>query len=284
MKQHRSGWTRPLLALALALAASAAPAAAQITVAPLHVVTSDRARFQTFYVRNDTDEAQEISIAFRFGYPVTDTLGNATMLYGDSLALAPDHAMTEWVRAFPRQFLLRPGERQSVRVAVRPPEGLADGVYWTRLVTTSTPQLPPPEPSEEEVTTRFIFRIEQVTTVLFQRGAARVDVAVGNVRHWLDEGYVRFLIPLTCTGTAPFLGEIHLRVLDAAEAVVGEGSQTLSSYSDEHAAGFSIERWNLPPGAYRAEIRVTNARTDIPPPQRFTMTPVTVTVPFVIPD
>lgn len=281
MKRRRTGRTRILLVLLLG--AAPAPAAAQITVAPLHVVTSDRARFQTFYVRNDTDEAQEISIDFRFGYPVTDTLGNATMLYGDTLALAPEHGMTDWVRAFPRQFILQPGERQAVRVAVQPPEGLADGVYWTRLVTTSTPQLPPAAPSEEEVSTRFIFRIEQVTTVLFQRGAASADVALGEPRHWLDEGYVRFLIPLERTGNAPFLGEVHLRVLDATDALVGQGDQTISTYTDQHAVGFSIERATLPPGTYRAEISATNARTDIAPPQRFPMTPVTISVPFVIP-
>ncbi|MGB9591584.1 MAG: hypothetical protein ACPL1K_03610, partial [Candidatus Kryptoniota bacterium] len=112
---------------------------AQVIVAPTILYMSDKDRFGTFIVMNRSTTPQEISIYFKFGYPSSDSLGNLFMQYGDSAA-AQKYSCANWVRGFPRQFIINPGQQQIVRLTVTPPPDLPDGMYWTRLVTRSSPQ------------------------------------------------------------------------------------------------------------------------------------------------
>lgn len=109
-------------------------AQAQVLVAPTLLFVSDQSRFGTFFVMNRSNVPQEISISFRFGYPVSDSTGNVWMQYDDSL-MAQNHSCRSWVRGFPEKFVINPGQRQVVRLLISPPPMIPDGEYWTRLIT-----------------------------------------------------------------------------------------------------------------------------------------------------
>ncbi len=85
----RAKWL-PLVVTLAALGAGSADA--QILVAPIQLFTGARSPMNTFYVYNQSQQPQEVSISFRFGYPVSSENGDIRMVYGDSLPLK-DHSM-----------------------------------------------------------------------------------------------------------------------------------------------------------------------------------------------
>ncbi|MGH7476825.1 MAG: hypothetical protein ACRELD_11085 [Longimicrobiales bacterium] len=223
--------------------------------------------------------AQEVSLDFRFGYPLTDSLGNGFMVYGDTLPGAARHDMTSWLRAFPRQFVLGPGEQQTVRLTVRPQRELADGVYWTRLVTTSAPRAPRVDSLAEGVAAQIVFRLEQITTVLFRQGEIAAVAGIGEPTVRIDSAQAAFLVPVRREGSAPLFAMLSLRVVDAGGRTVGEGRQGIAVYFDGIYT-FALDRSALPAGEYSAEVTLSPERADIPPAERIDFPPVTRRVGF----
>jgi hypothetical protein len=269
------------LLTALALGSVGSPAHAQVTVGPVVVHLAEPERFATFTVENRSPIAQEVTLEFRFGYPASDSLGNLRMVYDDS-ATAARFSMASWARAFPRRFLLGPGQRQLVRLTVRPPQDLANRVYWTRLVTGSLPRSPPVDSVASGVTTQINIRLEQVTTVLYSRGRAETALEVGPVTVRHDSSEVRLFVGLKRTGAAPFLGSVALRVTDSRGVPIHEAAEVTSVYF-EATKRFALPRARLKPGRYTAEVRAVAERADIPPDVLFRMAPVALRTEFVVP-
>ena len=270
--------------LAATLSLSASPlsrAAAQVVVAPPVITLVEPERFGTFTVENRSAVAQEVTVEFRFGYPVSDSAGNLRMVYDDSAAAARS-SMVPWVRAFPRRVLLAPGQRQLVRLTLRPPEGLQAGVYWARLVTSSVPESAPVDTAPRGITTQITFRLQQVTTLLYRRGPASTGIEVGPLSVREDSTELHLLVPLKRTGVAPFLGSVKLRVEDSRGVIVQEGTEATSVYFSlvKH---FALPRSRLPPGAYTAQVTAVAERPDVAPDALFPMAPVVFRTRFTVP-
>jgi P pilus assembly chaperone PapD len=257
----------------LVLCASAAPAAAQVMVAPPAVVMNEREPFGTFLVINQSPEAQEVTIEFRFGYPVADSLGATSMVYGDTLAHA-EWSLRPFVRAFPRQFVLEPGAQQVVRITGRPDAGAADGTYWTRIATASLPRSAPLDTTSTEVRAQVIFRLEQITTLLYRRGAAATGLTISDIRVAADDANVGVLATLSPGGNSPFLGQATVRVRNEAGEVVAEERELTALYVSMTRL-FRFDRSQFPPGEYAGEITVTAERPDLPRAQVLQVEPVT---------
>ena len=88
----------------------------QVIISPFIIYMDQRERFGTFIVQNESLDEFEINISFVFGYPDSDSLGNISMTYheepNDSLP-----SIVEWLRAFPRSFILNPNQKQIVRMS-----------------------------------------------------------------------------------------------------------------------------------------------------------------------
>jgi P pilus assembly chaperone PapD len=233
---------------------------AQVSISPPVVVLSESERVSDFMVRNQSGITQEVTIDFRFGYMRSDSAGNLSMRYDDSTA-ASRHSMATWLRAFPRRFLLQPEGQQVVRLMARPPRSVRDGVYWTRLITASTPQSPPVDSATGGVRAQIIIRLEQVTTVLYRRGAVTTGVEAGALRAETDSSNVNLLLPLRRTGSAPFFGSVSLRVRDGRGASVHDARTPVAVYFDL-LHRISVPRAALPVGSYSAEVRIENEGGD----------------------
>ena len=268
------------LAMLLALA-GAGSGRAQILVAPIQLFLRERAPLGTFYLYNQSQQSQEIAISFRFGYPVASDSGGAGMLYGDTLPLK-ERSMQGWVRAFPRQFVLGPGQRQEVRITARPPQDLPEGMYWTRLVTTSTPQVPSVDSVAPGVSARIIFKLEQITTVLFARGQTATALSADTPRVRLDSVQLSFFAHIAPGGNAPFFGTSTLRIRNAGGVQLDSSIVKFAMYTPI-VQRFDFARKSLPPGTYRAELRVTSERDDIAAQDLLRTEPVVREVPFTIP-
>jgi P pilus assembly chaperone PapD len=270
--------------LVLALWAGAAPAVqAQVSVAPVAVFMDRSEPFGTFFVSNQSGEAQEVSVGTRFGYPASDSLGRVTMRYGDSTA-AERYSIGPSLRVFPEQFVLPPGERQIVRLTARPSPDREDGYYWTRLVTTATPQGAFEDTTAEEgIEARVQFRLRQVTAVLYKKGDPRTAVNIEQIEAAADSGRVAVTARIERGGNAPFLGRARLRIYDEGGTLVKERTRSLAAYFDLK------RRFELPlpeeataPGRYSAELRLSSERSDVPPAYRTTTDPVEASTAFTV--
>ena len=259
---------RPLCML-VAAAAISSPAAAQTLVAPTVMTLGDRERFGTFLVDNRSNEPQEVTISFKFGYSASDAEGNRFFVYDDT-ASAAAFGLHEQIRAFPRRFVLAPGDRQIVRMSARPSPDGPDGVYWARIVTASQPRSSAVEQTAQEgVATQVIFRLEQVTTLLYQKGQVSTGLEPGPLEARVGTDSLTVRLPLRRTGNAPFYGRARMQVTPESADPGGApapplGDELLFEVFFDRVIRFDVPLEGLPSGRYRVLLAVDSDRPDIP--------------------
>ena len=235
---------------------------AQVSIAPVFVFMNDGNSFGSFVVMNGSNQNQEIAVDFLFGYSATDESGNGFMVYDDSLAYTK-YAATDWVRAFPRTFILEPGQRQTIRITARPPSDLADGMHWTRIRTASNPQAASIDDlAVEGVRTQITFRFEQVTALFYKKGELDTELKIDNLRGEQNENGFSALVDVSRSGNAPFFGSALISLKDLSGRVVAENTFPVSIYFD------GTRRFSLPDevatGNYTLDIRFQSQRSDMP--------------------
>lgn len=264
----RFAFAAAVLALFVAL-----PVRAQVSVAPAALFVNEEDGFGAIYIANGSTAPQEVSVDFRFGYPAADSAGNVHMQYEDEL-LAEKYSIAPNIRAFPQRFFLPPGETQVVRLAVKLPQDAADGMYWTRVVTTSTPQLPFEDTTSTGVRARVQFRLQQITALFYEKGEPEVSVAVDALAADHDSTTVNLLADFEHEGSGPFFGTAHIRVLDNNGDRIHEEAQSFAVYVSE-ARRFAVSIPELSPGSYEVELTVNGDRADLPADQRMDVKPIT---------
>lgn len=255
-------------------------AVAQITIAPIMLFLDEQNRFGTVMVMNGSEQVQEVSIEFPFGYPITDEQGQTQMVYDDSTT-AEEWGISDAIRGFPQNFTLQPGERQVVRLTIRPQE-FQDGMYWSRIRTTSSPQSPPVgETEDDEITTQITYKFEQVTTVFYKHGDVNTGLEIKDVTAEQNSEKVEIITDVTRTGNAPFLGSIELMVKDQQGNTVEEKRTSTSIYFDYRQV-FELNGNDLSPGEYEAEIAFISQRNDIPRSDLVQMDPISESINFTV--
>lgn len=253
----------------------------QVSIAPVFVFMNDNNSFGSFVVMNGSNQNQEIAVDFVFGYSATDETGNGFMVYDDSLAYK-QYAATDWVRAFPRNFVLEPGQRQTVRITARPPQGLSDGLYWTRIRTASNPQTPSiDELAVEGVRTQITFRFEQVTALFYKKGSLNTNIRLNNIRGERTDNGFSALVDVYRTGNSPFFGSAIVTLRDGSNRVVAENSFPVSIYFD------GTRRFTLPAelstGEYTVDVRFESQRGDMTTQDIIQITPVSQSARVTLP-
>ena len=237
---------------------------AQVTIAPTMLFLNEQNRFGTVVVMNGSDEVQEISIEFPFGYPVTNDEGKLQMVYNDSSDIAQKRGLHNAIKGFPKNFSLQPGQRQVVRLTVRP-QNFTDGMYWSRIRTTSVPQTAAVGEAEEgEITTEITYKFEQVTTLFYKHGNLNTGIDIKEVHANNHEENIDVVANVSRTGNAPFLGSIYLTVSDQEGNTVVEKKISTSIYFD-YKQVFTVSKEELKPGNYEAQVRFVSRRNDVSP-------------------
>ena len=254
-----------LFSLTLIFLATALPLSAQVSIAPSTIFIDDQTNIGTVYVSNRSDDPQEVSIDFAFGYPTSDEEGNLVMTYEDSLAYER-YAINEWVRAFPRSFVLGPRQQQTVRFQVRPQPQAEDGVYWTRVRILANPQEAEIDMATEEegITTRISFRFEQIIAAFYKKGQTTTGVNVKGIEVRHEEDRMLLLPRLERTGNSPFIGSMRAEVYDMDGNLVAERQTTTTAYFEE-VRRITVDTSEIPPGEYRVELTFETRRGDISP-------------------
>ncbi len=259
----------------------AGPAAAQVSIAPTSLFIDDQNRFGTFLVLNSSNQTQEVQLEFIFGYPATDEEGNTYMRYDDPVAES-EFSIAEWIRGFPRNFTLEPGARQTVRLTVRPPADLPDGMYWTRIRTTSNALSPDiDEEIQDGVSARITFRFEQITAAFYKKGNVNTGLDIKDKEIQLNGDKATIFAEVHRTGNAPFLGSMQLRVInDSGDEVYSNQNFTTVYLNALRKMDYDISGW--PAGSYTAELTFLSERSDISARDIVQTDPVTVSIDFQI--
>jgi len=255
---------------------------AQVIVAPTVLFMSDQSRFGTFVVMNRSNTPQEISISFRFGFPESDSLGNIRMQYDDTL-MEEAHSCQNWLKGFPEKFILNPGQQQVVRLLAAAPPNIPDGEYWTRLVTSSTPQAKIIDTVKTGISANITFVLQQVTTVVYKQGAVNTTIELPDLSVKQDSASMDLYAHMSRGGNSPFLGRISAVVTDKAGNEVYSDEQIIAVYPTAMTIKFAVPLSKLPEGTYSAEVKVVSERNDVPSDELLKTAPVVKTVKLSVP-
>ena len=235
---------------------------AQVSIAPTSLFFDNQQRFSSLTISNGGQQAQEISISTEFGYPTTRNGG--IQVVNDS-ATAQQKSMTDWVKIFPQNFTLQPNQRQTVRFVARPPSGLSQGGYWSRVRVQSNPVSPPIESVDEgQVGAQINLVVNQVIAAHYRTQNATTGVEVSEVTFIqvdsTNSGEIA--VNMEQTGNAPFIGSISLQVTDSNSNVVYE-TQTTNSVYTTITRNFTMDLSDLEAGTYSLSGEITSQRRDI---------------------
>ncbi len=235
---------------------------AQVTISPTSLFIDNQRRFETLLVLNSTSDQQEISISYEFGFPVSDEFGNVRMNY------TPDettmkYSIAEWVKGFPKSFILEPGQRQTVRITIRPPANLPDGTYWARVKTASNALTPPVgAPVQDQITAQINFKFEQVTSVFYKTGQLSTSLVIDDIRHEFAGDKLMVYADLIKSGNSPYLGSMELVLKDQSGKSVKQEQVFISVYLGG-TRRIEVDMKNLPSGEYNAVLSLITERGDI---------------------
>ncbi|MCF7803336.1 MAG: hypothetical protein K9N46_11665 [Candidatus Marinimicrobia bacterium] len=257
------------------------PLSAQVSISPTSLFIDSQQKFATLLVMNGTNSKQEVSLEFPFAYTDADSAGNIEMIYDDSGEFG-QYSIAGSVKGFPRNFILEPGQRQTIRLTVRPNKSLNDGVYWTRIKTISNPESPPVGQAEEgQINPQITFQFEQVTTLFYKVGKTSTGLDITDAKINIDEGQGAAIADVDLQGNSPYLGSMNLEVKDGARESVLSQRVFVSIYVDD-ARRLEFDASELEPGDYTATITFKTERADIPREDIVQAPPVSKQVKFTV--
>lgn len=255
---------------------------AQITIAPTNLFIDSGNRFGSYLVINNSNEPYEVSIDFIFGYSDSDEEGNRFMTYEDSVT-AEKYSIVDWIRAFPQNLTLSPGQRQVIRLRINPPSDIAAGTYWARIVTSATPQSQPIEVQDQQaVTANIEMRINQITGIFYKNGEVNTSISIDQISTNIDGDELAVIHDITRGGNSPFFGSINVKIFDSSNRLVKEALDYTSIYFDTKLKN-TFDVSDLSSGRYNIEISIASERQDISRDDLIKTEPVTATTTVTIP-
>jgi hypothetical protein len=263
------------------LLAVAPLSARAVTVSPNALFIDSRTRSGVLTLYNPGTTAEEIEITFAFGYPRSDLAGAISVVLADS-APTGEPSVLGFVRAFPRRLRLEPGQRQTIRVLMQPPAGLAEGEYWGRVLIHSRGGRPPVEQQQGGIRMQIDLETVIVGAVNYRNGTMRTSVHVDSARATVSAraDSVHVVADISRQGNAAYLGRMTLELVSGDGKVLGTTEEDFAVYRSLR----KVESIAVPPGASLSgatvRYRFTTERPDIDPESRLAAEPVTGTVPL----
>lgn len=246
---------------------AAAGLSAQVLISPTVIFVSEQSPTGRLIILNQSPHIQEITIAFSFGIPESDSLGNVTVKFQDSAVTDPNSALG-WISAFPRSMLIKQDERQVVRLMVRPPQNLSDGEYWARVMISSqrndTPILTIDK--EKQIGTQLHMVTRQAIMFKYRKGDLTTQLDLDRAVASLKDSTVEVMLDMANLGNASYVGMLHAILKDRSGQEIDRFDLRLAVYRqlrrkiDLSLAGFDYN----PP--YSVELEISNdGRFDINP-------------------
>jgi len=269
------------LLLLLLIFTGATATYAQLSLAPTAVYL-DKNGIGNLFITNNTNTPQEITINFQFGYSDQDENGVLIMRYGDTMN-ARLFGLDQYIKAFPRTFILPPKQQQIVRLQARMPKNLPVGTFFTRIKVGSSGQVSDVGSEQNDgVATRINLRFEQIIVAFYKNGNVSTSLAIDKSEHKYENNILSLDAYYRCTSTSPFLGKTQITLRGPDGKVVLTQNQTVAMYfSGKRRFNFSFPE-KLASGRYDIEFKFETSRNDIPAEDLVQGQPYTYRTSFVI--
>jgi hypothetical protein len=253
---------RVLLALLLSLGLASAGEAQGVVVAPHAVYLDHRTRSASITLYNPGADPLEVTISSMFGYPVTDSVGHFMLLTPDSVDASMPSA-TAWIEAFPRRMTIPPLQRQTVRLLARPPQGLADGEYWSRvMISAKGGSLPVTGADSTGIAIGLSLEVRTIIPLIYRKGQLTTGVALTSIRTRLTGDSLAVRIRLERQGTSAYIGTAKGTLLNESGVPVASFQQPVAIYYDAEPE-FMIPLAGQTAKSYRLRLELSTDRTDI---------------------
>lgn len=255
----RGSWLGFILVLGWAHGA----AAQGVVVAPHAIYLDHRTRSASITLYNPGADAAEVEIASLYAYPVTDSLGHFMLHIPDSVdATMP--AANGWIEAFPRRMTIPPLSRQTVRLLARPPQGLADGEYWSRVMITARGAVPIASADTASISIGLALEVRTIIPLTYRKGALSSGVAITSLAAAPAGDSLDVRARLERQGTAAYIGTARGVLINAAGKTVARFGEPVAVYYDA-TPSFMLPVAGLPAGSYRLRLELVSERPDISP-------------------
>ena len=202
-----------LLAPLLLAAWGAQAGVGDLLVAPTRIILDGR-KGTDIVLNNIGDEPATYRISVEFRRMTTD--GD---LQDVSEPTAQEKAAADMIIYAPRRVTLAPNQPQSIRIAARPPQGLADGEYRVHLLFRAIPPARPVSPPGAEKVEGLQFKLIPVygvtIPVIVRLGTLEAKAGIANVALGSKDGRRAVELDLSRSGSRSTFGEV--RVLKAGE-------------------------------------------------------------------
>jgi hypothetical protein len=259
--RHR--WTRSVRIATLTVTALTVPAVIEaIYVSPTAVFMDERTRSTQITIGNSGDSPEEATIELRFGFPDADSGGTPYVRFVDDPGPEFPNA-AEWIRPFPQRVRLEPGTQQVVRLLARPPEGLPDGEYWTRMIVTGRGAVLRVAGGDSAVRAGVNLEIRLVTSVTYRKGRVSTRAVIRDLAAEAEGDSLVVWASLAREGNAAYLGTADVEVVTRSGAVARRWSTPLAiHYPMRRRFVFPLE--SVEPGDYTVRFRLRAQRPDLP--------------------
>ena len=252
---------RCLIALTLLAAGSARAVSAQgVIVAPHAIYLDHRTRSASITLYNPGAKAAEVAISTFFAYPVTDSLGHFTLFTPDSIESAMRSA-TDWIEAFPRRMTIAPLQRQTIRLLARPPHGLADGEYWSRImISAKGGALPVSGADSGNIEIGLTLEVRTIIPLIYRKGQLQTGISISGLRSEVEGDSLRVRVRLERQGRSAYIGTARGTLVNEHGTTVSTFEQPIAVYYDAQPV-FSLPV--APAGRYTLRLEVATERSDI---------------------
>jgi hypothetical protein len=253
-----------LIIVVFALLIGISDATAGISVYPTYLFLQSPTRAASIIITNNSNNATEIWIDFRYGYPASDDSGNVFIQYLDSADVAEPSALG-WIRVFPQRIILESQESQKVRVLVSPPAGLPSREYWARIVIHSQDRESiSPVTTQQQRQLRSAMKLMTNIDIPFHYRVGQVfsGVVLQGVNAEVRSGVLRLINDITRSGNASFWGTYKAVLRDQKGKAVATKEKNVIVYHTLQYL-FTVDVTKVPQGTYTLEIEITPHRRDI---------------------
>jgi len=233
-----------------------------VYVSPTAVFIDDRTKATEVVIGNAGDRPEEASVDLQFGFPDADSAGTPYIRFvPDAGPEFPSAA--DWIRPYPQRVRLDPGTQQVVRLLARPPAGLPDGEYWTRMIITGRGAYVRVPTSDTTLHAGVSVEIRLVVSVTYRKGHVETRPVIRSITADADGDSLTVWAHLAREGNAAYLGTADVEVVDLHGNIVRHRSVGLAIHYPIRRR-FSYPLDSLPPGDYRVRFRLRSERGDLP--------------------
>ncbi len=202
----------------------------QVTVAPVSLHMNDANKNGYLLIRNNSlTSTWEVSIEMKYGYPVSDSTGNINIYFPENVT-ANDPSAVEWINFFPRKFMLKPQEEQTVRVVAKPPKGLKEGEYWGRPIISSQAVSTEDTTENPQIGVGLSVKFQTVIALNYRKGKSSTSINLLSFDAVYENDKIIISADMKREGNSAYIGNLIAKVYNSSNDVVSETEQEFAVY------------------------------------------------------